>query len=118
MAARRIWWMACLSMLLATSLAIQFSPEAKAEEATMQNAAITEDSPAVELAYWNTIKDSKSAEEYEAYLNRYPNGMFADLAKIRYEAFAGHQFDSSKLPAPEPVKEAEPAQANQSGGTA
>ena len=33
--------------------------------------------------YWDNVKDSKSAGDYEAYLKKYPDGEFADLAKSR-----------------------------------
>ena len=35
-----------------------------------------------ELDFWNSIKDSKKAEDYQSYLDKYPNGNFADLAKL------------------------------------
>jgi hypothetical protein len=39
----------------------------------------------LELAFWNSIKNSKNARLFEAYLARYPNGAFAELAKIALE---------------------------------
>ena len=40
----------------------------------------------VELTFWNSIKDSQNAEEFEIYLRRYPKGAFAGLAERRREA--------------------------------
>jgi adenylate cyclase len=40
---------------------------------------------AVELAFWDTVKDSANPEMYSAYLERYPEGAFAALAKVRLE---------------------------------
>ncbi len=40
---------------------------------------------AVELAFWDTVKDSANPEMYSAYLERYPQGAFAALAKVRLE---------------------------------
>jgi adenylate cyclase len=40
---------------------------------------------AVELAFWDTVKDSANPEMYSAYLARYPEGAFAPLAKVRLE---------------------------------
>src|SRR5262249_37991642 len=34
-----------------------------------------------ELAYWNSVRDSKSAPALQAYLERYPRGTFASLAR-------------------------------------
>jgi formylglycine-generating enzyme required for sulfatase activity len=38
-----------------------------------------------ELTFWDSIKDSTQASDYEAYLKTYPNGRFAALAKARLE---------------------------------
>jgi formylglycine-generating enzyme required for sulfatase activity/uncharacterized caspase-like protein len=38
-----------------------------------------------ELTFWDSIKDSNYASDYEAYLKAYPNGRFAALAKARIE---------------------------------
>jgi hypothetical protein len=36
----------------------------------------------LEVAFWNSVKDSKSPTVVEAYLERYPNGTFAGLARV------------------------------------
>ena len=41
------------------------------------------DSTAIELSFWDTIKNSSNPEDFKAYLQQYPNGRFATLAKIR-----------------------------------
>lgn len=38
-----------------------------------------------ELAYWNSVKDSRQASDYEAYLQAYPQGRFASLARVRIQ---------------------------------
>lgn len=43
----------------------------------------TADEAALELSFWETIKNSTDAEDFKAYLERYPNGTFAALAKRR-----------------------------------
>jgi len=43
----------------------------------------------VELAVWNSVKDTTFPAELEAYLAIYPNGIFAPLARIRLEAMLG-----------------------------
>lgn len=40
---------------------------------------------AVQLAYWDTVKDSDNPEMFRAYLERYPEGAFAPLAKVRLD---------------------------------
>ncbi len=46
-------------------------------------ASATADPAAIELAYWESIKESASVDDYKSYLKKYPNGQFADLAKRR-----------------------------------
>jgi carboxyl-terminal processing protease len=38
---------------------------------------------AAETAFWNSIQNSKQAGDYQAYLDQYPTGTFAPLAKSR-----------------------------------
>jgi adenylate cyclase len=38
---------------------------------------------ALDLAFWNSVKDSNRPEELEAYLEQHPNGHFAGLARAR-----------------------------------
>ena len=42
-----------------------------------------------ELTFWESVKDSNYASDYEAYLKAYPNGRFAALAKARIERLKG-----------------------------
>ena len=48
-----------------------------------QNAA------AIELVFWESIKDSPRAADYEAYLEQYPDGSFVALARARLDQFDG-----------------------------
>jgi hypothetical protein len=43
------------------------------------------DPAGLEIAFWNSIKDAKDPQLFEAYLKRYPDGTFADIAKINVE---------------------------------
>ena len=65
-------------------------------------------SPAGELALWNSIKDTDQADNFLNYLNKFPNGMFFDPAKSRYELLSGKTYvpDSNTTivePAPKPA---------------
>ena len=42
-----------------------------------------------ELTFWQTIAGSDDIAQYQAYLNRYPNGTFAELARLRITALGG-----------------------------
>lgn len=43
----------------------------------------------VEVTFWESVKDSKNPAELQAYLNTYPNGTFAALARLRIDALRG-----------------------------
>ena len=40
----------------------------------------------MEIEFWDLIKNSIRANEYEAYLEQYPEGSFVALARVRLEA--------------------------------
>ena len=44
--------------------------------------------PAVEIAFWNSVKDSGDPALYEAYLKQYPAGNFAAIAWIKFKQLA------------------------------
>ena len=41
-----------------------------------------------ELEFWESIKNSTHAEDYKAYLQAYPDGRFASLARARAARYA------------------------------
>ena len=41
------------------------------------------DPAAIELSYWETIKNSNNPDDFKSYLDKYPDGQFAALAKSR-----------------------------------
>lgn len=43
------------------------------------------DPAAVELSFWETIRSSNNPEDFKAYLEQYPNGRFASLARLRLQ---------------------------------
>jgi hypothetical protein len=61
-----------------SSLTGQFYFTAPAAKATNPEPA----QPNLELAFWDSIKNEKNTRLFEAYLNRYPNGTFAEIAKV------------------------------------
>ena len=58
-----------------------------------------------ELEFWESIKNSTHAEDYEAYLEAYPDGRFAPLARARAERYKGSEPEPAKTPAPGPSLE-------------
>lgn len=57
------------------------------------------DDRALELAFWETIKDSDNPADYRDYLARYPDGVFASLAKRKL----GSLDRSAAPPQPQPT---------------
>ncbi len=66
------------------------------------------DPKAVELSFWDSIKDSKQAEDYQDYLSKYPNGQFAPLASRRVAAMKQASVSRSSDAAPAPAASAPP----------
>lgn len=46
---------------------------------------------AMELAYWQSVKDSSNPADFEAYLQQYPTGTFAGLARSRLQSLKSAQ---------------------------
>ncbi|TCM62361.1 caspase domain-containing protein [Rhizobium sp. BK068] len=65
--------------------AVVLDPSRVQDTATRPAAAANTDT-SVELAYWNTIKDSTEKGFFEAYLQQYPLGAFAALARLKIDA--------------------------------
>ena len=55
-----------------------------------------------ELPFWEAIKESKDPAEFAAYLEKYPNGVFAALAEARRSTLLAEQSDPAAAPAPDP----------------
>ena len=59
------------------------------------------DDKRLELAFWESIKNDKNPELFQAYLNRYPNGIFADIAKINLQQQKTAALESAKVEQPD-----------------
>jgi uncharacterized caspase-like protein len=60
---------------------VQTAAEAEAQ----RNVAEEAQRKAAELAFWEAIKDGEKPAEYQAYLDKFPDGRFATLARVRAE---------------------------------
>jgi hypothetical protein len=49
----------------------------------LQRVSASADPEDIELAFWQSVEASGDAAEYQAYLDRYPQGTFAALAQAR-----------------------------------
>jgi PQQ-dependent catabolism-associated CXXCW motif protein len=61
------------------------------------------DDAAFELAFWDSIRDSDQKADYEAYLQKYPSGNFAPLAKERIRRLQTASLPSTAAPVPTPA---------------
>lgn len=64
---------------------IVFVPDGAAAGGNTLAAAVPGSAVQLELQLWNDVKDSGSVEQIRAYLDRFPDGAFAALAKARLE---------------------------------
>jgi hypothetical protein len=63
----------------------------------------------VQLAYWESIKNSSNPDDYRAYLEKYPNGEFANLARRRADSLSSaRQTPPSTSPNPAKPVESSP----------
>jgi formylglycine-generating enzyme required for sulfatase activity len=61
-----------------------FQPGAPpAVAANSPTAAVTVDEKVLDLEFWNAVKDSNDPQEYKDYLDKFPNGQFAAIARRR-----------------------------------
>lgn len=91
-------------------------PPAQTVTAPVRPAA-TENS-ALELALWDSVKSSQSAEELQAYLAQFPSGTFAGVARARLSALRATTVAAAvpSTGAPAPGRVASPAAAGLQSG--
>ena len=68
-----------------------FSALAAARLASPPTEAAAPPDNAVELAFWNSVKDSDDPDMFEAYLTKFPEGEFKPLAELRVAALERDQ---------------------------
>ena len=64
----------------------QFAALARNRAQVQKPATSSSDTSSLELTYWNAIKDSKNPSDFRAYITKFPNGLFSDLANSRISA--------------------------------
>ncbi|MBV9685635.1 MAG: adenylate/guanylate cyclase domain-containing protein [Alphaproteobacteria bacterium] len=80
--------------LAKTRLDAALSPESIPDPATATSELSADSEAALELAFWESVKDGTPAE-LETYLEKYPEGTFASLARARLESAALSPGESS-----------------------
>lgn len=58
---------------------------AASSTSTIQPVVIKNDNN-IELIFWGSVKDSKNPAVLQAYINKYPDGIFVELAKLKIDA--------------------------------
>jgi len=64
---------------------LRLNGEATSEAILSGEPAPPQPADEIEIEFWDSVKLSNSAVEYEAYLERYPEGVFAPLARARLD---------------------------------
>ena len=85
-------------------LAVDSRTAPDSPSAPVPNAAPPPADATIENTFWTSIKDSDDAADFEAYLSRYTDGHFVDLARNRLAGLSRTQAPlSTPAPAPPPV---------------
>lgn len=61
----------------------QFAALAKSRAQPGRSASNMSSGDSLEMTYWNAIKDSRNASDFKAYVNKFPNGLFVEIANGR-----------------------------------
>ena len=61
----------------------QFAALAKSRAQPTRTAAPAVDANSMEMTYWNAIKDSRNPSDLRAFVTKFPNGLFVELANNR-----------------------------------
>ena len=83
-------------------------PEPEPETPVVSPADARANAVAAEVAFWQSIYESSKPEELRAYLKRYPDGLFVDLARSRLESQDDDGDEGEDLASLAPVEPLEP----------
>ena len=86
--------------------AVVAAVEAPTAAPTAESSVIRADTSAMELAFWQSIQNSTDPAMFEAYLQNYPNGSFAIIARLKRDASSGAPVEETQVAAVIPPPEA------------
>jgi hypothetical protein len=66
---------------MAADLVVAVGPPPGVADANATSNETRTDSRAMELSFWDSVKNSTNVDDFKAYLEKYPEGQFASLAK-------------------------------------
>ncbi len=78
------------------------APETEAATSAAAPSASAQDDATIETVFWTSIKDAEDPADFEAYLKRYPQGHYSDLARNRLAALGASSATPAATPKPEP----------------
>src|SRR5258707_697794 len=61
----------------------QFAALAKSRSNPVRSTSGNTSADSLEMTYWNAIKDSRNPSDFRAYVNKFPNGLFVEIANGR-----------------------------------
>ena len=61
----------------------QFAALAKSRSNPVRSNPSTVSGDSMEMTYWNAVKDSRNPSDFKAYVNKFPNGLFVEIANGR-----------------------------------
>jgi hypothetical protein len=90
-----------MTRLLAVLAVLAFAPAALAQGAEAE-------AMRMEMVFWESVRNSTDPADFSAYLEKYPNGNFAPLARNRLASLAARTPAAPPAPAPSAKPEAAP----------
>ncbi len=74
----------------------QFAALAKSRSQLVRSMTNTASGDSLEMTYWNAIKDSHNPSDFKAYVTRFPNGLFVEIANSRVAMLEGEAREKEK----------------------
>lgn len=74
----------------------QFAALAKSRANPVRSNPSTVSGDSMEMTYWNAIKDSRNPSDFRAYVNKFPNGLFVEIANGRVAMLENEAADKEK----------------------
>jgi tetratricopeptide (TPR) repeat protein len=74
----------------------QFAALAKSRAQPGRSASNMSSGDSLEMTYWNAIKDSRNASDFKAYVNKFPSGLFVEIANGRVAMLEGEAREKEK----------------------
>jgi tetratricopeptide (TPR) repeat protein len=74
----------------------QFAALAKSRSQPARSSPNMASGDSLEMTYWNAIKDSRNPSDFKAYVNKFPNGLFVEIANGRVAMLEGEAREKEK----------------------